>query len=106
MSRSSKSTTLFAKELVGMLYGFGDAETPYKESVELVDQLVTQYIETLCGDALAIQALRDKSTKLDTECFVFSVQKQPTKYKRAIELLEMRSRLKEVRRIDHGFDEE
>lgn len=103
------------KDLVNMMYGFGDAETPYKESVEIVEQLVTQYIESLCRDALSVHALR-RSAKLDTECFIFAVRSQPAKFKRVMvrqwrprnspqELLDMRRRLKEVRRIDHGLDE-
>ena len=100
-------------------YGYGDAEKPNAESVALVEKLVVQrgpgapralprssvdraprrrYVQTLCADAESVARLRGR--KLDTGCFLLSIQHQTHKYLRAQDLLAAKARLKEVRRID------
>ena len=44
------------------MYGFGDDAQPYAESVELLEDLVLQYITDMVGRA-----------KFDLECFIFRV---------------------------------
>jgi len=40
----SSRKRLFSKELRCMMYGVGDDQNPYTESVDLLEDLVTQYI--------------------------------------------------------------
>lgn len=101
--RSRGRNVNLQSDLVGMMYGFGDAEKPNVESVALVEKLVVQYVQNLCADATAVSRLRDQ--KLDTGCFLLSIRSQTPKYLRCQDLLEMRARLKEVRKIGPGQDD-
>ena len=60
-------------------------------------------MQNLCADATAVSRLRDQ--KLDTGCFLLSIRPQTPKYLRCQDLLEMRARLKEVRKIGPGQDD-
>jgi hypothetical protein len=40
-----------------MLYGFGDDENPYQESVELLEDLVIWFIQNMVSIILAIKIL-------------------------------------------------
>lgn len=62
-----------------------------------------RYVQNLCADATAVSRLRDQ--KLDTGCFLLSIRSQTPKYLRCQDLLEMRARLKEVRKIGPGQDD-
>lgn len=83
-------------------YGYGDADQPNGESVALVNKLVFQYVETLCADARAVSRLRGE--KITTPCFIQAIKSDKPKYLRVQDLLEMRARLKEIRKVDHGID--
>mmetsp|Transcript_17674 Transcript_17674/g.52578 ORF Transcript_17674/g.52578 Transcript_17674/m.52578 type:complete len:112 (-) Transcript_17674:123-458(-) len=88
------------KNLVEMLYGFGDAEEPDAESVELVATLVARYVEALCGDAQAVARLR--SSHLSTGCFLCAVKADKNKYFKVRGLLEAKESIKEARKVDRG----
>mmetsp|Transcript_8103 Transcript_8103/g.26599 ORF Transcript_8103/g.26599 Transcript_8103/m.26599 type:complete len:104 (+) Transcript_8103:279-590(+) len=92
----AKRKTSFARDLPAMMYGFGDGEKPYKESVEVVDELVARYVASLCQQALRIAALRE--APVDAQCFVVAVKAQPKKTRRVMKLLDMRTRIKEARK--------
>lgn len=40
---------LFSKELRCMMYGFGDDQNPYTESVDLLEDLVIEFITQMVG---------------------------------------------------------
>ncbi|KAK3691454.1 hypothetical protein RRG08_036253 [Elysia crispata] len=42
-----KRKKIFSKELRCMMYGFGDDQNPYTESVDLVEDLVIDYISEM-----------------------------------------------------------
>lgn len=43
-SSSTGRKRLFSKELRCMMYGFGDDQNPYTESVDLLEDLVVEFI--------------------------------------------------------------
>lgn len=110
--------TRFGRDLPGMMYGFGDAEQPHQESVEVIDDLVTRYVQSLCQQARTIAAIRDST--IDANCFVLAVKSEPRKSRRVIvssvaspliihssqKLLEMRTTIKEARKIDYDDDDD
>eukprot|EP01025_Chloroclados_australasicus_P065303 TRINITY_DN8907_c1_g1_i1.p1 TRINITY_DN8907_c1_g1~~TRINITY_DN8907_c1_g1_i1.p1 ORF type:complete len:142 (-),score=16.60 TRINITY_DN8907_c1_g1_i1:17-415(-) len=51
---------LFRKDLRAMMYGFGDDPVPLQESVELVGDIVSEYITTLLLKAKANATLKGK----------------------------------------------
>ncbi|KAJ1460303.1 transcription initiation factor IID, 18kD subunit-domain-containing protein [Pelagophyceae sp. CCMP2097] len=90
-----------AKDLVGMMYGFGDAEAPFRESVDVVEQLLAHHVEALCHDAALVNEIKSPAGKrIEPQSFLYTVRSQPRKFDRVMELLEMREKLKKVRKID------
>lgn len=81
-----------------MMYGFGDDQNPYTESVELLEDLVIQYITEITYKAMEI----GKSGRVSVEDIMFLMRKDPRKYTRVKELLLMNEELKKARK---AFDE-
>ena len=102
-SRSASSTDdkkkrLFFKEIRCMMYGFGDDQNPYTESVELIEELVIEFITELTQKASQI----GRPGRVQVEDIVYLIQKDPQKYSRVKDLLTMNEELKKARR---AFDE-
>lgn len=91
---------LFAKDLAVMMYGFGDDIAPYKESVDLVEEMMTDFMIETMNKAMAASAL--KGGKPNTEDLLFLVRKDPRKYNRVKELLFLQ---KEIVQAKKGFDD-
>lgn len=51
---TSGKKRLFSKELRCMMYGFGDDQNPYTESVDLLEDLVIEYITEMTHRAMEI----------------------------------------------------
>lgn len=86
---------MFSKELRTMMYGFGDKEEPLEESVDLLEEMVVDYIIEMTEKAAQVGAERGK---LLTEDFLFLIRKDSKKYARVMELLQMNEELKRVRK--------
>eukprot|EP00842_Homolaphlyctis_polyrhiza_P000760 jgi/Hompol1/1685/HPOL_001417-RA len=82
----------FAREVRGLMYGFGDVPNPLPESVDLVDELLEWYITDLCEKAAA-RAIG----KLKTSDFLAVLADDPKKLGRAHELLRLDKELKVAR---------
>jgi transcription initiation factor TFIID subunit 13 len=95
----AKRKRLFTKELRCMMYGFGDDPSPYTESVDLLEDLVIEYVTTMTLKALNI----GKKGRLHVEDIVFLVRKDSKKYNRVKELLMMNEELKKARK---AFDQD
>lgn len=93
-----KRKRIFSKELRCMMYGFGDDQNPYTESVDMIEDLVIYYItETICK-AMEV----GKSGRVQVEDIMHMVRKDPKKYARVKDLLSMNEELKKARK---AFDE-
>ncbi|BFZ10158.1 hypothetical protein BsWGS_13197 [Bradybaena similaris] len=93
-----KRKKIFSKELRCMMYGFGDDQNPYTESVDLLEDLVTEYISEMTKKAMEI----GKSGRIIVEDIIFLIRKDPKKYSRVKELLLMSEELRKARK---AFDE-
>ncbi|XP_003743164.1 transcription initiation factor TFIID subunit 13 [Galendromus occidentalis] len=89
---------LFSKELCAMMYGFGDDKQPYMETVDLLEELVIEFITDLCHRAMEI----GRPGRVQVEDIIFLVRKDPRKYARVKDLLTMNEELKKARK---AFDE-
>nr|CAG4638867.1 EOG090X0JQT [Cyclestheria hislopi] len=89
---------LFSKELRCMMFGFGDDQNPYTESVDLLEDLVIEYITDMTHKAMET----GRTGRVQVEDIVFLVRKDPRKYARVKDLLTMNEELKKARK---AFDE-
>lgn len=55
----------FTNELRSMMYGFGDDATPVPESINLVEDILTDYIQTTTHKAVSVAAVPGKVTVED-----------------------------------------
>ena len=96
---SSKKKLHFAKELKCMMHGFGDDSIPYTESIELLEDLVVDFIRDQTRKAMEV----GRSDKVHVEDTVFLIRKDPKKFTRVKELLTMNEELKKARK---AFEED
>jgi len=82
-----------------MMYGFGDEQVPFTESVDLLEDLVVEYITEMTLKAMEV----GKKGKVHVEDIVFLIRKDPKKYARVKDLLTMNEELKKARK---AFDAE
>ncbi|XP_042890083.1 transcription initiation factor TFIID subunit 13 isoform X2 [Penaeus vannamei] len=89
---------LFSKELRCMMYGFGDDQNPYTESVDLLEDLVIEFITQMTQRAMEV----GRSGRVQVEDVMYLVRKDKRKYARVHDLLNMNEELKKARK---AFDE-
>ncbi|XP_003743165.1 transcription initiation factor TFIID subunit 13 [Galendromus occidentalis] len=89
---------LFTRELCYMMIGLGDEREPYEETVNLLSELVIEFITDICHKALKI----GHPDRIQIEDIIFLVRKDPRKYARIKDLLTMSENLKKARK---AFDE-
>ncbi|XP_065156267.1 transcription initiation factor TFIID subunit 13 isoform X2 [Atheta coriaria] len=89
---------IFSKELRCMMFGFGDDQNPYTESVDIIEDLVIEFITETTHKAMEI----GKTGRVQVEDMVFLVRKDARKYARVKDLLTMNEELKRARK---AFDE-
>ncbi|XP_065206024.1 transcription initiation factor TFIID subunit 13 [Planococcus citri] len=97
-SSSGGRKRMFSKELRCMMYGFGDDQNPYTESVDFLEDLVIEFITDMTHKAMDI----GKSGRVQVEDIMYLVRKDKRKYARVKELLSMNEELKKARK---AFDE-
>ncbi|XP_033269303.1 transcription initiation factor TFIID subunit 13-like [Orcinus orca] len=93
-----KRKRLFCKELQCMMYGFGDDQNPYTESVDILEDLVIEFITEMTHKAMSI----GRQGRVQVEDIVFLIRKDPRKFARVKDLLTMNEELKRARK---AFDE-
>ncbi|XP_074306238.1 transcription initiation factor TFIID subunit 13-like [Silene latifolia] len=92
---SKRKRGVFQKDLLHMMYGYGDDRNPLPETVALVEDIVVEYVTDLVHKA---QDIATKRGKLLTEDFLFLIRKDMPKLNRCTELLAMNEELKEARK--------
>jgi len=97
LHQKNKRKRYFAGDLRHMMYGYGDVPNPANDAIELMDDLVVDYIVDITKKASKIAQRRGKM-KPGTEDIVFSVRKDPKKLARIEELLRMNEELKKARK--------
>lgn len=79
------------------MYGIGDDPNPLQESVELLDDLVTEYIVGMCHEASKM-ATHARRNKIKVDDFKFALRKDPKKLGRVEELLLMTKVIADARK--------
>jgi len=93
-----KKKRIFSKELRCMMYGFGDDQNPYTESVDMLEDMVIQFIGEIALKAMDI----GRQGRVSVEDIMHLVRRDPRKYARVKDLLTMNEELKKARK---AFDE-
>jgi len=94
----SKKKHYFYKELRCMMYGFGDDKVPYTETVELLEEVVVEFVRRFIIQSIEI----GKTGKLQLEDIWYLIRRDPKKYAKVKDLLTMNE---ELRRARKAFDE-
>ena len=81
-----------------MMHGFGDDPNPYTETVDLVEDLVVEFITEMTVRAMEV----GKSGKVHVNDIMFVLRRDHKKYARVNELLRMNEELKKARK---AFDD-
>ncbi|KAJ1472033.1 transcription initiation factor IID, 18kD subunit-domain-containing protein [Baffinella frigidus] len=98
-----KRRRVFSKDLVKMMYGFGDSDKPLAETVDVVEDLVCDFMTNLTESGMALA--RRKGKKLETENIVVLVRKHPKMYFRAKELLRMNKEISEAKKASADLEQ-
>uniref|UniRef100_A0A8C6CCH2 Transcription initiation factor TFIID subunit 13 n=1 Tax=Monodon monoceros TaxID=40151 RepID=A0A8C6CCH2_MONMO len=93
-----KERDFFSKALQCMMYGFGDDHNPYTESVDILEDLIIEFITEMTHKAMSI----GRQGRVQVEDIVFLIRKDPRKFARVKDLLTMNEELKRARK---AFDE-
>ena len=96
--QTDKKKRLFSKELRCMMYGFGDDQNPYTETVDMLEDLVISFIGHIALEALEI----GRTGRVTVEDVMYLVRRDQRKYSRVKDLLSMNEELKRARK---AFDE-
>lgn len=85
---------MFTRELKYMMHGFGDDANPFEETVELVEDLVVDFITETTQKAMDV----GKGGKVHVNDIMFLIRRDSRKYARVRDLLMMNEELKKARR--------
>nr|XP_034996598.1 transcription initiation factor TFIID subunit 13-like [Zootoca vivipara] len=88
---------LFSKELRCRMDGFGDGQNPYKESVDILEDPVIEFITEMTHKAVSI----GRQGRVQVEDIVFLIRKDPRRFARVKDLLTVNEELK---RAGKAFD--
>lgn len=78
------------------MYGGGDDQNPLPQSVQLMEHIITDFIESFCVEAQNLALENERPIRV--EDFLFLIRKDINKYKRVSELLEFFGDLRELRK--------
>jgi len=92
--RGVKRKKMFARELQMMMYGFGDVANPLPESVDLLEDMVVEYVVEMTQKTLQVT----KKSKVQADDILFLLRKDPKRHTRAVELLRMSVEIEKSRR--------
>ncbi|KAI2624679.1 TFIID-18kDa-domain-containing protein [Hypomontagnella submonticulosa] len=94
--------TFNAKEIRALLYAYGDVQEPLPETVRVLDEIVTEFLEGVCFEASRHAQVAGRQ-KLKFDDFEFALRRNPQYLGRVKSMIEKRQKIKEMRRT---FDQE
>ncbi|KAI0384910.1 TFIID-18kDa-domain-containing protein [Hypomontagnella monticulosa] len=94
--------TFNAKEIKALLYAYGDVQEPLPETVRVLDEIVTEFLEGVCFEASRHAQVAGRQ-KLKFDDFEFALRRNPQYLGRVKSMIEKRQKIKEMRRT---FDQE
>lgn len=86
---------LFSRELSMLMYGFGDSTHPDPDSVNVMEDILIDYINDTCIQAAKVSGRKGKVTVDD---FKFVLRKDAKKMARVEELIAMNKEIEKVRK--------
>lgn len=107
-------TGVFSKDLPWLMYGFGDADKPLKESVDLVEEIAMQYITDTVHTAMRAAAARSAAAtgaaaarrdELKLEDVLYAVRRDPRKVARIQELIRRQQDIENAKRLIKADDD-
>ncbi|RKP08704.1 transcription initiation factor IID, 18kD subunit-domain-containing protein [Thamnocephalis sphaerospora] len=87
---------VFAKDLRLMMYGFGDVANPDHDTVNVLEEMVVDYISDMCHQAARLSS---KGGKVTVDDFKFVLRNDGKKLARVEELIRMSEDIKAARKI-------
>ncbi|KAJ2550598.1 hypothetical protein EV175_004006 [Coemansia sp. RSA 1933] len=87
---------IFNRELALLMYGFGDAISPDSESVDVMEDILVDFINSVCVQAATVSG---RKSKITVEDFKFILRKDPKKLARVEELIAMNKEIEVARSI-------
>jgi transcription initiation factor TFIID subunit 13 len=96
-SRKRKRANLFSNDLKSLMYAFGDVPNPHPESVAVLEDILQDYIVSICHEAyrMAVTANRQK---IKVDDFKFAIRNDHKKLGRVDELLHLQREIAEARK--------
>lgn len=98
----AKKKRLFSRDLRYMMHGFGDDPMPYNETVDIMEDLVIEFIVEMTQRAMDV----GKKGKIHVEDILYLIRRDPKKYARVRDLLQMNEELKHAKRIFESNQED
>lgn len=77
---------LFANDLKALLYAFGDVDTPYVETVGVLEDILQEYLAAICAEAARMARAAGRN-KIKVDDFKFALRNDPRKLGRVEKLL-------------------
>lgn len=77
-----------------MMHGFGDDTNPYSETVDLMEELVIQFVTEMTLKAMEV----GKSGRVHVNDIIFIIRKDRKKYSRVNDLLTMKEQIDKARK--------
>ncbi|KAK9894399.1 TFIID-18kDa-domain-containing protein [Cystobasidium minutum MCA 4210] len=90
---------LFAKDLPSLMYAFGDDPNPLPESVNVLEEILVDYVSELCKSAAA-HSPNAKKVRLDDLRFALRRPQQSKQLARLEELLYLQEDIARARKLD------
>eukprot|EP00879_Flechtneria_rotunda_P003232 GHRR01003455.1.p1 GENE.GHRR01003455.1~~GHRR01003455.1.p1 ORF type:complete len:222 (+),score=68.91 GHRR01003455.1:443-1108(+) len=96
-------TGVFSKDLPWVMYGYGDADKPLKETAELVEDIAVQFITDTVHTAMGAAAARNPGTSkkddLRLEDLMYAIRRDSRKVARIQEIIRRQQEIKNARRV-------
>ncbi|GMM52509.1 Taf13 protein [Starmerella bacillaris] len=77
---------LFANDLKALLYAFGDVDTPYVETIGVLEDILQEYLFSICNEAARMARAAGRN-KIKVDDFKFALRNDPRKLGRVEKLL-------------------
>ncbi|KAJ1862669.1 hypothetical protein LPJ57_006346 [Coemansia sp. RSA 486] len=83
-TKQHQRSRLFSRELAMLMYGFGDTMPPLSESVDVLEDILIDYINDVCVQAAKVSG---RKGKVGVDDFKFALRKDRKKLARVEELI-------------------
>ncbi|KAJ2993429.1 hypothetical protein NUW58_g1845 [Xylaria curta] len=96
--------TFNPKEIAALLYAYGDVHDPIPETVRVLDEIVTEFLEGVCFEASRHAQVAGRQ-KLKFDDFEFALRRNPQYLGKVKAMIEKRQTIKEMRKTFNQDDD-